>query len=83
MSKKKVKMIQIKQILRMHYCDKYQQRRIARLTGIARTTVRDYLERAAIAKLTWEAIEDLSDESILQKLFPESVNNESEPDWNN
>jgi len=59
-------------------------RAIARVCLIGKETVREYLERAAEAGLTWPLPEGLSEEELERRLFPhEPVSNrkEAEPDW--
>ena len=60
---------------------------IAGHLGVARSTVQDYLARAAAAGLTWPLPEDLTDDLLEQRLFgrPAGVaaglRRRVEPDW--
>jgi transposase len=59
-------------------------RAIARVCLIGKSTVREYLERAAEAGLTWPLPEGLSEEEIERRLFPSEpvlVRKEPEPNW--
>jgi transposase len=59
-------------------------RAIARVCLIGKSTVREYLERAAEAGLTWPLPEGLSEEELERRLFPGepvSARKEPEPNW--
>ena len=59
----------IKEMLRLKASGK-SNRKIAVSCGIGRSTVADYLQRAADAGLVWPLSPELSDAAIEQRLFP-------------
>ena len=78
-------MRQIKEIMRLRYANKLSQQSIASATGIARSTVKDYLSRAHAANLSWPLPDSIENEQLNELLFP-TVNNNSackktDPDW--
>jgi transposase len=85
MPKRRLRMRQIKEILRLRYELKCSQQTIAHATGIARSTVRDYLSRANAADLSWPLAEDVGNEQLNDLLFPplsQSAEQEkTEPNW--
>ena len=78
-------MRKFKEVLRLHFDSGLGQRPISRCMGISRTTVGDYLRRAARAGLGWPLPEALSDQELEQKLFPPALPvpsaNRLRPDW--
>jgi transposase len=62
-------MRKIKEVLRLKAAG-HGNRAIARSLGIAHSTVREYLSRAATADLEWPLTEDVSDTEIEARLFP-------------
>ena len=65
-------MRQIKEVLRLKYKLKLWLREIARASGVARSTVADYLRRARKAGLTWPLPEGLDQSGLWEKLFEEA-----------
>ncbi len=61
------------------------RRKIAASLSIGRTSVKDYLERADRAGLTWPLPSGLTDEGFERLLFPKAGSGQgrrcSEPDW--
>ncbi len=53
MSKRRLRMRQIFEIIRLRYDLKCSQQAIANATGIPRSTIKDYLVRAKVAGLVW------------------------------
>lgn len=78
-------MRKIKEILRLKHDLNYSQQTIADSTGVARSTVRDYLGRAKAAGLVWPLSDDMTNEKLNDLLFPVDANksssNRAEPDW--
>jgi len=77
-------MRQIRQVLRLAYEDGVSGRSIGASLGLHRDTVRDYLVRAAAAKLRWPLPTDLDDAALESRLFPpvlQSNSRKPQPDW--
>jgi len=79
-------MRRIRQVLQLHFGVHASYRMIAREVGVGRTTVQDYLTRAAAAGLGWPLPPDLTDEALEQRLFPApstklGARRHPEPDW--
>ena len=78
-------MRKFKEVLRLHFDSGLGQRPISRCLGLSRTTVGDYLRRAARAGLGWPLPEALTDQKLEQKLFPPTRPTPSAnrlcPDW--
>jgi len=70
MSKRRLRMRQIKEILRLRYQLNRTQREIANASGIARSTVKDYLSRAKAAGIQWPLPDEMSNEQLNGLLFP-------------
>ena len=70
MPERKLPMRQIKEVLRLHHEAHLSERQIARGCRISRSTVQRYLERAAIANLSWPLPESLDDTQLDRLLFP-------------
>ena len=58
-------MRRVRELLRLHY----GARAIARELGVSRSTVKEYLARAAAAELTWPLPAELSDAVLQEQLF--------------
>ena len=63
-------MRKIKEVLRLRFECNLSEREIARSCQVSRTTVTDYLRRAAIARLTWAEASSLAEAQIAERLFP-------------
>jgi len=63
-------MRKIREVLRLRYDHKLTTRAIGVSCSIGRTTVSEYLQRAADAGLTWPLPESLDDEALELLLFP-------------
>lgn len=78
-------MRKIREVLRLKYAHQASDRKIASSCQISRSTVAEYLRRAASAGLTWPLPESLSDESLEELLFVQSLEKYSEgrplPGW--
>ena len=79
-------MRRIKQLLTMHFGAGASTRSIARELGIAPSTVREYLERAAAAGIGWPLAPEVTDDSLVAQLFVNAgvrvgARFHAEPDW--
>ena len=79
-------MRRIRQVLQLHFGARASARVIAGTVGVGRSTVQDYLARAAAAGLVWPLPPELTDEALEQLLFPAPSNRPGarrfvEPDW--
>ena len=63
-------MRRIRQVLQLHFGARASARVIARTVGVGRSTVQDYLARAAAAGLNWPLAPELTDEVLERFLFP-------------
>ncbi len=63
-------MRKFKETLRLHFDSGLGHRPISRCLSISRTTVGDYLRRAAKAGLGWPLPESLTDQELERRLFP-------------
>jgi hypothetical protein len=63
-------MRKIKEVLRLRYECHLSEREIACSCQISRTTVTDYLRRAATAKLDWAEASGLGEVQLIERLFP-------------
>ena len=79
MTKERLTLRKIREILRLKEESKLSNRAIARACKISNSTVGEYLQRAQTAGLHWPLPEELSEDELYQKLFPES-SNESMPE---
>jgi len=73
-----------KEVLRLYFDSGLKQRAISRCLNLSRTTISDYLSRAAKAGLSWPLPETLTDQELERRLFPAIVTIPSEllvPDW--
>jgi hypothetical protein len=70
MAAERLSMRTIREILRLKWEKKLSTKKIAQSCNIARSTIRDYLERARIAELSWPLQSDLDDGRLEALLFP-------------
>lgn len=63
-------MRKIKEVLRLKLDCGISEREISRSCSISRSTVADYLRRAAAAKLTWAEASALAETQLEERLFP-------------
>jgi transposase len=73
MAQKRLSMRKTAEILRLKYEAGLTNRQIARSCGIGRATVADYLDRAQQAGLGWPLPEDLDDDQVQERLFPDGA----------
>ena len=84
MSRKRVTMRRIKEVLRLSSLGGKSERDIARATNLKKSTVRDYLLRARELGITWENSAQMDDGEIEKRLFPSStqaMRTKVIPDW--
>ena len=70
MAAERLSMRTIKEVLRLKWEKKLSNKQIATSCNIARSTIRDYLERAQRAGLSWPLAPDLDDGRLEALLFP-------------
>jgi transposase len=70
MAAERLSMRTIKEVLRLKWEKKLSNKQIATSCNIARSTIRDYLERAQHAGLNWPLALDLDDARLEALLFP-------------
>ena len=64
-------MRQIRNVLRLHFSEKLSVRDTASSLAMARSTVADYLIRARVAGLSWPLLEEMDDDALERRLFPD------------
>ena len=86
MPTQRLSMRRIKQLLTMRFGAGASTREIARELGVAPSTVREYLSRAAAAGIAWPLAADVTDDSLMARLFVNAgvragARLHAEPDW--
>ena len=86
MTKVRLTLRKIREILRLKEEAGLTNRAIARVCKVSNSTVGEYLHRAQSAGLHWPLPEGLSEDDLYQKLFQEKSSNESAserplPEW--
>jgi len=66
-------MRKIKEVLRLKWENGFSARQIAKSCDVARSTVKDYLDRAEQKGLTWPLPDDLDEAAVEHMLFPPAV----------
>jgi transposase len=74
MSKERIVMRKIREILRLHFENKLSINQISEVCSIARSTVQEYLRRFNTSKLPWPLPTDLTDELLEKQLYPPKPN---------
>jgi transposase len=77
-------MRRIKEVLRLKQVSELSDSAISRSARIARSTVKEYLDRAARAGLSWAVAEGLSEEEVERRLFVAAAargTDRATPDW--
>jgi len=79
-------MRRVRELLRLHYGAQASARAIARELGVGRSTVQEYLARAAAAGLNWPLPDGLTDAVLEERLFATGgpkpgSRRRVEPDW--
>ncbi len=63
-------MRKIKEVLRLHFEKGFSTRQIARSLDISRSTIREYLDRAEQAAVSWPLSSELDETTLEYRLFP-------------
>jgi transposase len=80
MTRERLSMRKIQEVLRLKWECKLSNRAIARSCSISHSTVQEYLQRAALAGLQWPLSEPLTEDELFQRLFPTRLSVEAKPD---
>ena len=80
MPAERVSMKKIRDVLRLTFELKMSRRRVSEATGIGRTAVTDYVQRAAAAGLGWPLPDGLDDTGLERRLFPPAAGARREVD---
>jgi transposase len=70
MTKERISMRKVSEVLRLHYEGKLSPRGIAKICGMSRTAVREYLIRFKGSGYGWPLPEGVTDDVLEQGLFP-------------
>lgn len=86
MPRARMLMRKIRELLRLKWELGLSHRQAERSLQIGRGTVENYLRRAVVAGLSWEAVDGLSDEELERRLFPSASEaprtaGRAAPDW--
>ena len=85
MTQERLTMRKIREIMRLHHEKQLSQRAIAKICRISHSTVKEYLDRAAVAGLNWPLPAEMSEDELYQKLYPEKEKTgaveKALPDW--
>ena len=85
MAQERLSMRKIREIMRLHYEKELSQRAVAQACRVSHSTVKEYVTRAAAAGLKWPLPEDLSEDELYRRLYPEKSKpvsvEKSAPDW--
>ncbi len=86
MPAERLPMRKVREVLRLKYACGVSERVIARSIGVSRSTVAEYLRRAAVTGLAWPIPADLDDAALERRLFmPPGFHagaTQPLPDWN-
>src|SRR5436190_16102019 len=84
MPAERLSMRKVREVLRLKYASGVSARVISRSLGVARTTVAEYIRRAAVIGITWPIAAEL-DDTALERLFAPAGYNPAHakplPDW--
>lgn len=64
-------MKKVREVLRLHLMMQLSARKIKGATGVARTTVQDYIKRCDETDITIDTLDTMNDETLQEKLFGE------------
>jgi transposase len=78
-------MRKVREVLRLRHAHGVSERQIAMTTGLSRSTVGEYLRRAAVIGITWPIPDGLDDAELERRLFTPPTFDERParplPDW--
>jgi len=78
-------MRKVREVLRLRHANGVSERQIAFTIGVSRSTVGEYLRRAAVIGITWPVPEGLDDAKLERRLFTPPTFDETParplPDW--
>lgn len=77
MAKERISMRKIKEVLRLRYERGLSMRKVAICCNLGRSTTREYFRRFKAAGLSWPPPEEITEELLEKKLFPEETINGS------
>ena len=79
-------MRKVREVLRLKHALGASERRIAVSVGVSRSTIGEYLRRAAVIGITWPVPAELDDAELERRLFlpagPDGHPERAQPDWN-
>jgi len=84
MPREQLSMRKIKEILRLKWETKLGDRQVAKSCGVSRSTVSEYVNRARAAGLSWPLPDELDEETLAERLFPQTGPRTGQPplpDW--
>jgi len=85
MTRERLTMRKIQEVLRLKWASGLSNRAIARSCSISHSTVKEYLQRAELAGLRWPLLEPLTEDELFKLLFPERLSTDAKPkalpDW--
>ena len=84
MARKRLSVRKTRQVFRLKWEGCFSNRAIARACKIGRATVRDYLDRAEKAGLSWTQVEQMNEADLEDALFPKAADRSKgkiTPDW--
>jgi transposase len=85
MAQERLTMRKVREILRLYHDRKLSQRAVARSCRVSHSTVKEYVERAQAAGLSWPLPDGLSEAALYALLYPEKARAEpgdkALPDW--
>lgn len=73
MAKGRISMRKIKEVLRLGYERGLSMRQVAFCCNLGRTTTQEYFRRFRAAGISWPLPEEMTDELLEKKLFPEEA----------
>jgi transposase len=84
MPAERAEMRKVREILRLKHAHQMSERQISLTVGLSRSTVSEYLRRAATANLHWPLPEEVDDALLERRLFPPKCDTPVRPmpDWN-
>ena len=72
-------MKQVREVLRLHLLANLSSRKIQGATGVARTTIQDYIKRCNDSDITIDSLNSINDDVLRLKLFGELISSTIKP----